>query len=61
MKAIVWEKYGPPKMLKLKEVQKPVPKDNEVLIKIHAASLNSWDWELFSGRFLSNLGGHLPP
>jgi NADPH:quinone reductase-like Zn-dependent oxidoreductase len=46
MKAIVYQKYGSPDVLELKEVDKPTPKDDEVLIKVHAAAANAADWHL---------------
>lgn len=49
MKAITFSKYGSEDVLKLTERAKPVPKNNEVLVKVHATSINSWDWELLQG------------
>ncbi|MDA1174895.1 MAG: NAD(P)-dependent alcohol dehydrogenase, partial [Chloroflexi bacterium] len=58
MKAIVYTKYGSPDVLALKEVDKPVAKDNEVLVRIHAASINAWDWGLLTGKpFMARVSG----
>ena len=50
MKAIVYTKYGPPDVLQLKEVAKPTPRDDEVLIKVRAVSVNRSDWEGLRGK-----------
>ena len=50
MKALVYHEYGPPNVLKCEEVQKPAPKDDEVLIKVRAASANPLDWRLMRGE-----------
>ena len=55
MKAIVYHKYGTPDVLELAEVEKPVPKDDEVLIKVHAASINDWDSGLLHGDFINRM------
>ncbi len=49
MKAVVYEKYGTPDVLELKQVGKPACKDDEVLLRVYAASINSWDWDLLTG------------
>jgi len=64
MKAIVYSKYGSPDVLRLKDVEQPTPKEDEVLIKIHAASVNAYDWhyltaDIFLIRLMS--GGLLKP
>jgi NADPH:quinone reductase-like Zn-dependent oxidoreductase len=62
MKAIVYTKYGPPEVLQLKEVAKPIPKDDEVLIKVQAVSVNRSDWEGLRGKPLyARIGGLLKP
>jgi NADPH:quinone reductase-like Zn-dependent oxidoreductase len=64
MRAIVCTKYGPPDVLQLKEVEKPVPKVGELLVKVHAVAINAYDWHLLSADiFLVRLmaGGLLKP
>ena len=61
MKAIVYRCYGSPDVLKLEDVEKPTPADNEVLVKVHAASVNPYDWHFMRGspyfmRLLAGLG-----
>ena len=60
MKAVVYENYGTPDVLELREIDKPVPGDDEVLVEVYAASINSWDWDMLTGtpleyRFFSGL------
>jgi NADPH:quinone reductase-like Zn-dependent oxidoreductase len=55
MKAIVFTKYGTTDVLELKEIDKPVPKEDEVMIKIYAVSINDWDLGLFQGDPINRL------
>ena len=62
MKAIVYTKYGGPEVLQIKEIEKPHPKDDEVLIKVYAVSINDWDDGLLQGDFINRmLNGLLKP
>ena len=62
MKAVVYTKYGSPDVLQLKEVAKPAPTDDEILIKVHAVSVNRSDWEGLIGKPLyARIGGLLKP
>lgn len=59
MRAIAYTQYGPPDVLHLKDFERPVPKDNEVLIKVHAASVNAADWHILRGKpFMIRLMGY---
>lgn len=55
MKAIVLTNYGGPDQLQLKEVEKPSPGDDEVLVKVYAVSINDWDWGLMQGDFVNRM------
>jgi NADPH:quinone reductase-like Zn-dependent oxidoreductase len=62
VKAIVYAEYGTPDVLQIHEVEKPTPADDEVLIKVHAVSVNRSDWEALRGTpFYARIGGLLKP
>lgn len=62
MKAVVYSQYGSAEQLHLQDVPLPLIKENEVLVRVHASSINSWDWDLLQGKpFLSRIGGLFKP
>ncbi len=63
MKAIVYEKYGPPDVLELQEIEKPAVKDDEVLVRVHAASVNPMDGHILRGTplIMRTFAGLLKP
>jgi len=62
MKAVVYTRYGPPETLRLEEVDRPSPKDDEVLVKVRAVSVNASDWETLHGKPLyARIGGPTRP
>ncbi len=61
MRAIVYRNYGPPDVLKLEEIETPVPRENQVLVRVRAASINPLDWHFIRGtpwpmRLITGLG-----
>jgi NADPH:quinone reductase-like Zn-dependent oxidoreductase len=52
MKALIRDRYGLPDVLEVREVERPVPKEREVLVQVHAASINDWDWQMLQRPML---------
>ena len=62
MKAVVYTRYGGPDVLRLTDADSPVPGHGQVLVKVHAVSLNATDWEMLRGKPLySRIGGPFRP
>src|SRR6516225_5762278 len=62
VKAVVRTRYGPPEVLRLADVPTPVPKNGEVLVEVHAVSLNASDWETLVGKpAYARMGGPFRP
>jgi NADPH:quinone reductase-like Zn-dependent oxidoreductase len=59
MRAVVFNSYGPPDVLKIVEIEKPVPADDEVLVRVHATSVNPAEWYGMTGLFLARMGNGL--
>jgi NADPH:quinone reductase-like Zn-dependent oxidoreductase len=61
MKAIVCDRYGPPGVLRLEEVERPAPRDNQVMVKVYASSLNAADFEILGGGIWPRIAGPFRP
>jgi NADPH:quinone reductase-like Zn-dependent oxidoreductase len=62
MRALVYDRYGPPEqVLRLEQLPRPQPKPGEVLVRVHAAALNAWDWDLVIGSPMGRISGPLKP
>lgn len=55
MQALVYDRYGPPETLRLEQMPRPQPGPGEALVRVHAASVNSWDWDRLVGRPLGRV------
>ena len=59
MKALLRDRYGPPDVLEVRDIERPEPKEREVLVRVHAASINDWDWQMLRRPMLP-LGFNTP-
>ena len=55
MRAVISDRYGPPQTLRLSDVPEPQPRPGEVLVRVHAASVNSWDWDRLVGNSMARV------
>ncbi|MGB3336018.1 MAG: NAD(P)-dependent alcohol dehydrogenase [Devosia sp.] len=61
MRALVYDRYGPPETLRLEQVPQPQPAPGEVLVRVHATALNSWDWDLMVGTAMGRVTSPFRP
>src|SRR5215467_76631 len=57
MKALIRDRYGPPDVLEVRDIERPAPKEREVLVRVHASSINDWDWQMLR-RQMFQLSSH---
>lgn len=61
MRALIYDRYGPPETLRLEQVPQPRPAPGEVLVRVHATSLNSWDWDVMVGNVMGRVTAPFKP